>query len=656
MVVDISQARQTALQELQSLRVWAVWRYETDDKGKRTKRPYNCHTGGGASSTKPATWTSYQHACRKLKTGHDYYDGTHRDFDGIGFFNNGDYVFLDWDHCRDQETGIISEIALRQIQAINSYTEISVSDTGIHSVARGSIPAAVKRPEIEMYPRDRFFTFSGNHLEGTPETIEDRHNELETLYQAVAPPPVEKKKRAAAQPSHDPLSLDDNALLEAAHNAKNGARFAALWRGDTSSYGGDESRADQALCNMLAFWTDNDPARIDNLFRKSGLNREKWDREDYRDRTINHAIDITVDTYHATKKPEPEEEIEETADGVPPTNLDEALAQIAQLQRKNAALEKQNALQGEVIQIVKVKVDAQWEKETTRLLAIKTALIALDRVEKKQQKTLYEPFRLTITSGVNPQNNKPYKGLAEVLNFNRKTIGEAYKTLHKAGQIVQFERNEEHGERTHYEYQLTPLIASHDHACLDKKPGVPRAKQQKKQKQFETVPVAAGLTCEDCASPNINIICRDCGSVTSLYGEHECSPAPESEPCVKFTHSVTHSTQESEENLHIPFEQKPVETNETNQESVPAQKTPDLSHLPEEIAALCQSHNLTPAKPCSKCGCPLHTRLDDCARCAPLKSPTGQHYKEYGEALIDRYYPPQKHNKILQFGEKSHAA
>jgi len=43
-----------------------------------------------------------------------------------------------------------------------------------------------------------------------------------------------------------------------------------------SDYDGDWSRADLALCSMLAYWTDGDAAAIDSLFRRSGLMREKW--------------------------------------------------------------------------------------------------------------------------------------------------------------------------------------------------------------------------------------------------------------------------------------------------------------------------------------------------------------------------------------------
>ena len=79
--------------------------------------------------------------------------------------------------------------------------------------------------------------------------------------------------------------------------ATNGTAFSRLWNEDTSAYGGDDSAADMALCNHLAFWTGNDPARMDMLFRQSGLYREKWERQDYRNSTITKAIESVAETY-----------------------------------------------------------------------------------------------------------------------------------------------------------------------------------------------------------------------------------------------------------------------------------------------------------------------------------------------------------------------
>ncbi len=78
-------------------------------------------------------------------------------------------------------------------------------------------------------------------------------------------------------------------------NSRNGERFCRLWRGDTSDYDNDHSRADAALCCMLAFWTGGDVERVDRLFRRSGLMRNKWDRptgaSTYSELTVRAALD-----------------------------------------------------------------------------------------------------------------------------------------------------------------------------------------------------------------------------------------------------------------------------------------------------------------------------------------------------------------------------
>ena len=61
------------------------------------------------------------------------------------------------------------------------------------------------------------------------------------------------------------------------------------------------SEADLTLCSELAFWYGKDKSMVDNLFRKSGLIRDKWDEKHgsftYGQITINKAIANTSDEY-----------------------------------------------------------------------------------------------------------------------------------------------------------------------------------------------------------------------------------------------------------------------------------------------------------------------------------------------------------------------
>ena len=89
----------------------------------------------------------------------------------------------------------------------------------------------------------------------------------------LPPPPLTETIRSTPR---RPVG-DDGALLERMFAAINGAPILALWRGDTSSHGDDDSAADLALCSHLAFWTGGDAGRVDGMFRHSGLMRPKWD-------------------------------------------------------------------------------------------------------------------------------------------------------------------------------------------------------------------------------------------------------------------------------------------------------------------------------------------------------------------------------------------
>ena len=93
--------------------------------------------------------------------------------------------------------------------------------------------------------------------------------------------------------------LSDDEVIELCRKAKNATKFERLYdHGDISEYAGDDSRADQALISLMAFYTQ-DPEQLDRVFRGSALYRpEKWgERWDYRRRTIEKALNGLTETY-----------------------------------------------------------------------------------------------------------------------------------------------------------------------------------------------------------------------------------------------------------------------------------------------------------------------------------------------------------------------
>lgn len=276
---------------------WVCWKLE-EREGKPTKIPYSPKTGSKAKADDPNTWGTFEQACKRLAV-------KARGYSGIGYvFSKDDpYVGIDLDHCVTED-GDIQDWAQRVVNRLDSYTEYSPSGTGVHIIGIGSKPGprckkvgfgGAPGKDLEMYDHDRYFCMTGNVVRNP--IIEKCGNEINGLYYDAFGDPDASPQPAKTSGSKTPANLSDAELIAAARAAQNGTKFSALWDGDTSLYGGDDSSADQALCNLLAFWTGCDAARMDRLFRQSGLYREKWERQDYRERTINKAIESCPEGY-----------------------------------------------------------------------------------------------------------------------------------------------------------------------------------------------------------------------------------------------------------------------------------------------------------------------------------------------------------------------
>lgn len=287
--------------ELMAHEQWVCWKYAIRD-GKQTKLPVNPRNGEMASSTDPNSWSSFAHASNVANQD--------ADLAGIGFvFTPGDeFGGVDLDDCIVD--GALVPEAQAIVDAFDSYTEISPSGNGVKIFIKGTKPQWAKcksrkiehYKETEVYDRDRYFTVTGQHLSGTPLVINDCQGQLDDLCKrlwpdraptAAMPTAPALPAAADATPPPSPLpfpSTYDQMLLQRMFGSKNGAEIKKLFEGDISKYGGDDSRADLALCNHLAYWSEGDHTCIDRLFRQSKLYREKWERQDYRDATIFTAI------------------------------------------------------------------------------------------------------------------------------------------------------------------------------------------------------------------------------------------------------------------------------------------------------------------------------------------------------------------------------
>jgi putative DNA primase/helicase len=247
--------------------------------------PYRANGAGRASSTDPATWSTFEQAV----TGAEALSA-----DGIGYVFSPDdpYVGVDLDDgLSEADRGAI-------MCALDSYTEMSVSGTGVHIIVRASLNGygRNRKGPVEVYETSRFFCMTGQHVRGTPTTIEARQAELGQVLEKYLPP---QERPVSTPAAPQPVSLSNRRLLDRMFASMHGPAIRQLWNGDTSAHGGDDFAADLALLNHLAYWTNKDAARMETLFGQSALGRrEKWKaRPDYRERTIREAIAGTPNGY-----------------------------------------------------------------------------------------------------------------------------------------------------------------------------------------------------------------------------------------------------------------------------------------------------------------------------------------------------------------------
>src|SRR5271157_678516 len=263
-------------------RNWTVWKKETRD-GKPAKVPYQAN-GRRAKSNNPETWMPFSTAV----AGYENLEG----YNGICCMmpiTPEGLIFIDLDKCVD-DNGILEPWAMEIVKRFNSYTEKSQSGHGLHILIKGKKPfkrCRKNRSPIEVYDCLRPMYLTGDFLDvqSFGPSIESRQEEFEKFFGEIF-------GKEDQRPMSTQEEKEDEALIKLIKKSKQGHAFKELWKGSTKGYGGDESSADMALLDILAFWTHGNAAQMERMFSQSGLGkRDKWrNRPDYRERTIQKAI------------------------------------------------------------------------------------------------------------------------------------------------------------------------------------------------------------------------------------------------------------------------------------------------------------------------------------------------------------------------------
>lgn len=294
--------------ELKAQKIWFCWNYETRN-GKRTKVPVSAYgTSTGTNAPYAHTWVTYDEAVKAAKEHGD---------DGVGFKIPEGYFFLDIDH-----KDLLDPLVQTLLERFDSYTEYSVSGGGVHIYGKcdiSRIPTYMdekgklrldkafyqKNPnnKTELYCggiTNRFAVFTGNVIRDVP---------LKECTDALLTTLDKNMRRAQKQKYSEKRDGGDKEVFDIVANLlkqKNGEKFRSLYcDGDFSGYG-SQSEADCALCAMIAFRTGADSQMIDTVFRSSALMRDKWNRDDYRESTIEKGIEACNGIFHRSKMEHPD--------------------------------------------------------------------------------------------------------------------------------------------------------------------------------------------------------------------------------------------------------------------------------------------------------------------------------------------------------------
>lgn len=274
--------------ELKQLNQWCCFKLVWEDKrGKYTKIPYNALTGEKAKSNDETTWCDFDTALAASPF-----------YDGLGFFFKPPYFGIDIDNVQDEieryktgnhEDNIVSEF----IEMMGSYAEYSVSGNGIHIIAKGVLPEGGRRKgNVEMYDSGRFFAMTGKAAGEYTSIEEDDYGRIGYLHNKyIAKSEVSERH---IQSTESGIDIPEDELIQIACKSKNGMRFKLFMDGGWDQFYTSQSEADMAFANDLAFWTNRDFHKMDSIFRKSSLYRDKWDRKQnqstYGAETLNKAI------------------------------------------------------------------------------------------------------------------------------------------------------------------------------------------------------------------------------------------------------------------------------------------------------------------------------------------------------------------------------
>lgn len=325
-----------ALAALSAYPQFVLWKLvQKPGEPKPSKIPHSPHTlqafpKDSGWQTNPSEWATIDHAIQAAQV-----SGLNV---GFIFTENDPFFFVDIDGAL-QSDGTWSPLAQEMCYAFQGCAvEISSSGTGLHIFGVGSAPEGHRNVDhnigLEFYTKRRFVALTGTSCIG--DAAYTGQAGVNFLLQKYLPNDGRGKSfEWTTEPDPEWCGPDDDdELIAKMLSAKQSASAAfgtkaplvSLWAGDADVLAKfypspkddvfNRSDADAALCSHLAFWAGKDCERMERLFNRSGLVRDKWEnREDYRQDTITSACAKCTSVYQSKKKPK------EVAEYQPPESI-----------------------------------------------------------------------------------------------------------------------------------------------------------------------------------------------------------------------------------------------------------------------------------------------------------------------------------------------
>lgn len=308
--VNLETVRQTVPDELTWHNQFIVWQYQPNPGNKKPKKVPLHFTGKGfkqGASTDKTTYMSFERALELYEQ--------YPELDGIGFALTDDdpFTVVDLDNCF---SGKIEQWAADVILRAQTWTELTPSKKGFHCVVKASVKGMKSKAQtfhdaqLEMYKQGRYFTITGEVL---PEhrqydDVEDGQQLIESLNAELLESKKPTPQPTKAVPDLVSTRSADEVLRIIGHVANsNGKGRASAQKFMHLHNGGfvsdDQSADDMAYMNIAAFYSGKSPEVMRELYFQSAIVREKSDREDYVQRTIDEAIEKCTSTFDGESFP-----------------------------------------------------------------------------------------------------------------------------------------------------------------------------------------------------------------------------------------------------------------------------------------------------------------------------------------------------------------